>query len=122
MTADSLEGPGVAITVRFEVFWSQYGSGLKHLHEHHVTHHPEQTCTHRKTFSARQEMHHRCKTHLCAHSSVFLRSPLCKLLTHTHGITVYHSNTEEQSTSIVYIYYVYKVCGVVYSTFNTYCI
>lgn len=71
VTADSLEGPGVAVTVRLEVFWSQYGSGLKHLHEHHVTHHPEQTCTHNKTFSARQELHHRCKTQLCVHSSVF---------------------------------------------------
>lgn len=63
VTVNSLEGPGVAITVRLEVFWSQYGSGLKHLHEHHVTHHPKQTCIHSKTFSVRQEMHHRCKTH-----------------------------------------------------------
>lgn len=41
---NSLERPRVAIAVRLEVFWSHWGSGLKHLHEHHVTHHPEQTC------------------------------------------------------------------------------
>lgn len=41
---NSLEGPGVAVAVRLEVFWSHWGCGLKHLHEHHVTHHPEQTC------------------------------------------------------------------------------
>lgn len=39
-----LEGPGVAVTVRLEVFRSHGRSGLKHLHEHHVTHHPEKTC------------------------------------------------------------------------------
>lgn len=37
----SLESPGVAVTVRLEVFWSHRHSSLKHLHEHHVTHHPE---------------------------------------------------------------------------------
>lgn len=41
---NSLEGPRVAVAVRLEVFWSHGGGGLKHLHEHHVTHHPEQTC------------------------------------------------------------------------------
>lgn len=41
---DSLEGPGVAVAVRLEVLRSQYGRGLEHLHEHHVTHHPQQTC------------------------------------------------------------------------------
>lgn len=73
VTVDSLESPGIAVTVRLEVFWSQYGSGLEHLHEHHVTHHPEQTCTHNKTFTIRQEIRHGWKTQMpsFAHSSVF---------------------------------------------------
>lgn len=40
----SLEGPGVAVAVRLEVFGPHGRSGLKHLHEHHVTHHPQKTC------------------------------------------------------------------------------
>lgn len=64
---DSLEGPGVAVTVRLEVLWSQYGAGLKHLHEHHVTHHPEQTCTDDKNF-----IRHRCmkQAHACVSTHV----------------------------------------------------
>lgn len=41
---NSLKGPGVAVAVRFEVLWSHRDGGLEHLHEHHVAHHPEQTC------------------------------------------------------------------------------
>lgn len=40
----SLEGPGIAVTVRLEVFRPHGRNSLKHLHEHHVTHHPEKTC------------------------------------------------------------------------------
>lgn len=74
---DSLEGPGVAVTVRLEVFWSQYGTGLKHLHEHHVTHHPEQTCTDDKNLTQPQKRRHRRKkqTHVCASTHVCGCSP-----------------------------------------------
>lgn len=57
---DSLEGPGVAVTVRLEVFRSQYDTGLKHLHEHHVTHHPEQTCTEDRNFATSPEIRQPC--------------------------------------------------------------
>lgn len=88
---DSLEGPRVAVTVRLEVFWSQYGTGLKHLHEHHVTHHPEQTCTDDKNFTTSQEIRHRC---MCPPETLLLGTA------DTH-FTVYQSNPEEPQASLV---------------------
>lgn len=44
MLMHSLEWPGVPKAVGFEVFRPHRGSGLEHLHEHHVTHHTKQTC------------------------------------------------------------------------------